>query len=1334
MKTREIFLKKFYIDGIFVFLSVSFILIFGIFLHFQKAEDNFENQIKTAENLIENHNRVLFENLKILRQNLEISSTQKPEILDIFLQNSHNLSSLFLIKNLKILSAKSNKISFLIELDIQKLENRLKFEEIFVSDFINHNKSYFYFIATKTQNNEILLAFINPNHIDKILNSINQNMKILNKNGKFVGGNSDIYEIFGANFNFEEPDTLQILKDKNGEVFYTFFSPLKNQSQFIYMQNALFSVVVANLQLFIFVFASIFLFFAFFTKSSKFLQNAVISPLTDVKKMLKSPSRSLEIYNQMPAYSEILGTLPRDIAKILANIKHDNSPQNLAKKFEQILKYSDICTLIIEPKNGKIIDASKKAFENYGENLKSKTIFQISNLELYDYSISQQNSYFTKDSYIFASHKISGENKQVLVQKFCVFGVNSVWIYMIFDVFKQHEILQSYKKQQKFMQTSPMVFAVFDLAKAEVIDITNNTKKLWGYEAKNFKNGKISLFSIINSQNLEILQKEISQNLQILKDDKVEFSQILKLKHSDNFEYVYKVKIAIFRAENRNLAIFYFQNINEISKQKISFENENKIYENIINSKLFVIWEYNSAKKELKFNANLLKILGFNEKYQKDKMSLNEFRNYIFEPDLSVFDENFNSYLKGKSESFNIEIRLKNAQNIETWINMQAKILKTSSGFYEVSGLMENITDKIINELDLRLVASVFSYSHEGMIILSKSGEILRQNDAFSQISGYENAKNAKNFAFFGDFGNFFSKIKENLENREFYSFELSCLSEFGRKFPALISVNVLKDESGEISHYLIMILEISHIKEKQEKLERIALFDNLTKLANRVYFMQEAKNYMIENAKNSTFMAILFIDFDGFKSINDTYGHEIGDIYLKKITHLMNQNMPKSDILARLGGDEFGAIISGLKSKNDVEITIKKLMQVASKKFLIQGKIINASVSIGVSFYNGGEEVEFKELLSRADSAMYQAKLEGKNRYNFFISEEENQLRKSIERGEFFVFFQPIADLINHGVFGYELLLRWKHPSMGLLKPGEFLFDIKNCELERILSFFVLEEMVKFQSKTSKFLSMNISVEQICDEKFYEFLKSLSVKNFSKFIFEITNLSSENFDIFNENVSKFKFLGIHFALNNANLENLVISGETLFDILKIDHEICLNIDDYENVKKISKILQFCKEWEIFCVVQSVESSKALRYLEGLGFYLAQGNYICEPIYEKDIEFFERNFSTQIREKSMSKDEVVDFTNIIKYRNLGTLFLNHTAFMQRENFDFAHFEPKFREILAVAENSKSRYANLNIEIHKQILGILTLENDEIFSYLDEFRTNFEHFLKQMENI
>lgn len=380
-----------------------------------------------------------------------------------------------------------------------------------------------------------------------------------------------------------------------------------------------------------------------------------------------------------------------------------------------------------------------------------------------------------------------------------------------------------------------------------------------------------------------------------------------------------------------------------------------------------------------------------------------------------------------------------------------------SKGGIELMALGEAF-EKMINERaefesGLQRAAIVFDNTLEGIFITDSKNTIMSTNQAFTDITGYSKKEAV---------GNTPRMMKSNHHTQQFYEEFWSSLMERGawqgeiwnrRKdgeiFPARQTVTAVKDNTGNISHYVSVFSDITEKKMNEEHIQHLAHHDALTDLPNRLLFNERLGQAIKHASRNNKSVALLFLDLDRFKNINDSLGHPAGDDILQQISQRLLKQVRREDTVARLGGDEFTILLDSIECEQDAVIVAQKILDAFAAPFPVTGHQLSLTVSIGIGLYpRDGGNVD--TLLRNADAAMYQAKEQGKNNYQFYTQELtnnayervsiENKLRLAIERGELQLNYQPQLCLNSNEVVGVEALLRWRHPKDGIISPSKFI------------------------------------------------------------------------------------------------------------------------------------------------------------------------------------------------------------------------------------------------------------------------------------------------------
>lgn len=370
-----------------------------------------------------------------------------------------------------------------------------------------------------------------------------------------------------------------------------------------------------------------------------------------------------------------------------------------------------------------------------------------------------------------------------------------------------------------------------------------------------------------------------------------------------------------------------------------------------------------------------------------------------------------------------------------------------------IVGVARDVTERIQAESRLRQAAAVFENTREAIIISDAQRRISAVNRAFSDITGYAEeeivGQGADFLAASVDDIFFREQMWQAVELTDRWAGELWCRRRSGEVFPAWASVSTIRDDTGNIINYVNVLSDLSHQKESEEKLDLLAHYDPLTHLPNRLLFTSRLEHAIRHAERRGSEVALLFIDLDHFKKVNDTLGHPAGDRLLQEVGERLTSELRKEDTIARLGGDEFVIIVDDLQDISDISDIARKTLESLSKPYRVNGNQAVISASIGISIFpRDGRSVT--RLVQKADMAMYRAKEVGRANFQFCTAEltaraaerltMENAMRRALIEGEFVLYYQPQVSLSTGRVVGVEALLRWHHPERGLVPPAEFI------------------------------------------------------------------------------------------------------------------------------------------------------------------------------------------------------------------------------------------------------------------------------------------------------
>jgi diguanylate cyclase (GGDEF)-like protein/PAS domain S-box-containing protein len=553
---------------------------------------------------------------------------------------------------------------------------------------------------------------------------------------------------------------------------------------------------------------------------------------------------------------------------------------------------------------------------------------------------------------------------------------------------------------------------------------------------------------------------------------------------------------------------------------------------------------------------------------------------------------------------------------------------------------VEDVTERKKTEVGLRLAASVFDFSHDGIMVTDKDNKILEINPAFSRITGYDRDEVVGQDPIFLGSGrqdeNYYNQIWDSLHTTGGWRGEIWNKRKSGDIYPTLMSIAAIRDDSGEIQRYIGVFSDISQLKEHEAELHKVAHFDPLTGLPNRRLLADRMHQAIARAKRNDSVLAICFVDLDGFKEVNDQLGHEVGDRLLIAVSMHIQGVLRADDTLARLGGDEFVILLNDTGSD-------KKCFQVLDRvlaSIVLAAKETNTSItlsgSIGVTLYPK-DDVDADTLLRHADQAMYRAKESGKNRYHKFDPEHDRQVRAShealqrlsiaLEREEFVLHYQPKVNMVTGEVVGAEALIRWLDPVRGIVAPGSFLPTIEGTDLEIALGDYVFEaalnQLDRWKARGLNLpISVNVSPNHLQIPQFPERLKAILARHplvqpsdLQLEIVESTAISDVKRAT--ATLEACRAMGVRFALDDfgTGYSSLTYFRKLPIDELKIDQSFVRDMLNHpDDLGLVASVVHLAQAFNRPVIAEGVETEQHGALLVKLGCHLGQGYGISRPM------------------------------------------------------------------------------------------------------------------------
>jgi diguanylate cyclase (GGDEF)-like protein/PAS domain S-box-containing protein len=559
------------------------------------------------------------------------------------------------------------------------------------------------------------------------------------------------------------------------------------------------------------------------------------------------------------------------------------------------------------------------------------------------------------------------------------------------------------------------------------------------------------------------------------------------------------------------------------------------------------------------------------------------------------------------------------------------------------------------SEEKVRLAAHVFTDTQEGIVITDPEARIVEVNASFSRITGYDReevlGENPSILKSGHQDSAFYQEMWQTLQRDGNWSGEVWNRCKDGQVYAEHLAISAVYDDKGKVGHYVGVFADITPQKEHEKQLERIAHYDALTSVPNRLLLSERMEWAIAQTERDETSMAVCYLDLDGFKPINDQFGHEAGDHLLVEVSRRIKNCLRGNDTIARVGGDEFVLLLLGIKRVEECEQALRRLLDAISRPWPVGRQQVNLSASIGATLYPA-DDADADTLLRHADQAMYKAKEAGRNCYHMFDAEHDRQvkahkeqqqrMRMALETGEFELHYQPKVNITNGSVLGVEALIRWRHPDDGLLLPASFLSYIQNSDLEVALGEWVLDSALSqlevWQEQGAELsVSINIGAEHLLQDNFAERLEAIlqhhSTIDPSRIELEILE-STALTDIHqaSKTLIACRKLGVRFALDDfgTGYSSLTYFRRLPVETLKIDQSFVLGmLDDPDDMGIVESVVQLTHAFNRTVVAEGAETHEHCVMLSRMRCQAAQGYGIARPMLPDQLPEWMQAWTTQ---------------------------------------------------------------------------------------------------------
>ncbi len=662
------------------------------------------------------------------------------------------------------------------------------------------------------------------------------------------------------------------------------------------------------------------------------------------------------------------------------------------------------------------------------------------------------------------------------------------------------------------------------------------------------------------------------------------------------------------------------------------------------------VWDWNIPDDYVFFSTKWKEMLGYrDDEIRNDHM---EWEKRLHPADKQATIVALQDLVSGKTPMYISEHRLLCKDSRYKWILDRGIVVKRDENnqAVRVIGTHTDITERKLIENDLRIAATAFD-TQQAMMVTDPDQVIIRVNRAFSTVTGYTAEEiigkkpsilsSGKHDAYF------YQQMWGKINTRGHWDGEIWNRRKNGELYPERLKISAVKDTNGVVTNYVGSLTDITLRKNAEQKIEQLAYYDSLTGLPNRSLLIDRLHHARATSTRNGREGALLFLDLDHFKTLNDTLGHDIGDVLLQQVAQRLVGCLREADTVSRFGGDEFVILLEDLDDEpidaaNQVEAIANKILNALNLPYQLTEHMHSCSASIGVTLFNNHQS-NVDELLKQADIAMYQAKKDGRNALRFFDPQMqanitaraslESELSRAIDEQQFCLYYQLQVDA-THSPFGAEALIRWMHPERGLISPFEFIPLAEETGLIFMLGKWVLDSACaqlkawQQQPRTRELtLSVNISAKQFRQANFVEQVRSSIERheiNPAQLKLELTeSLLLKSIEDTIVTMNSLAEMGIQFSLDDfgTGYSSLQYLKRLPLFQLKIDRSFVRDIvSDPSDQSIVRTIINVAHSLGLSVIAEGVEDEKQLACLQKKGCHNFQGYYFSRPIPIAEFE------------------------------------------------------------------------------------------------------------------
>jgi len=731
-----------------------------------------------------------------------------------------------------------------------------------------------------------------------------------------------------------------------------------------------------------------------------------------------------------------------------------------------------------------------------------------------------------------------------------------------------------------------------------------------------------------------------------------------RVKDSNNHWRIIRFTNTPFDFDHKGYVCRYISSARDVTEEEEAqielIENERR-YRLLAENVTDVIWSIDNQLNFTFISSSIYSMLG----YKPDEIYRGAVNGVFSRGDLKKIEQRIRVGLKNAATStrengdaiFNIDMKATCKGGQELIIEVKASYLWNEDKKLEgIFGVVRNVTEARQIERELLLAGQVFENSTEAILVTDNKGYVINANPAFFESTQFSldevrglRPDDIINQKFHGR--EFYAEVGQAVVQDSYWQGEVHYLRKNGEERVSWAGISATRNRSGKVQNLIVIVSDITERKVIESRIHKLAYFDPLTGLPNRSQMHERLDQMVVAARQTNTHIAVLFLDLDRFKPINDTMGHPAGDRVLKEVASRLQNCIKKQDLVSRMSGDEFTIAITDQKDADSAANTAVKvgerILHALQQPFFIEQRELFLTGSIGIAIFpHDGQTVT--ELLKNSDMAMYHAKDDGRNNVQFFdeqmnkkavdLLEMENDLRHAIGRGELELYYQPQYAAADCSMQGVEALLRWHHNTKGMIPPGHFIPIIEDTGLIIPIGEWVLRQACRDMAEWQKNniavdrIAINVSARQFKQPGFIDLVQEVIAESLidpNQLELELTeSILIDDLEHTLDVLNRLRAMGVRMAIDDfgTGYSSLNYLKQFPVDTLKIDQSFIQNLPDNNDDAQITRtIISMAHNLGLGVIAEGVETKEQLEFLQQIDCEEVQGFYFSKPVPAKTL-------------------------------------------------------------------------------------------------------------------